>query len=78
MHAKDFLVNDRGDRETIETVGECLPQFHIVSPLAFIIKPVNSIYTRTFMVSAKQKEILRVLDLRPTAVKGMRSRKHTL
>ena len=31
--AEDLLVHDGGHWETVETVGECLPQLDIVSPL---------------------------------------------
>ena len=31
---EDLLVHDGGNWQTVETVGECLPQFDIVPPLA--------------------------------------------
>ena len=31
---EDLLVNNRGDGETVETVGECLPQLDIVPSFA--------------------------------------------
>lgn len=36
VHGEDFLVDDRSDWKTVETIGEGLPKFDIVSPLACI------------------------------------------
>lgn len=63
MDAKNLLVNDGGDRQTVKTVREGFPQFDVVSALAFVVKSVNSVDRRTFVVTTQQKEILRVLDL---------------
>lgn len=35
--AEDFLVDDGGDRETVETVGERLPQLDVVTTLAWLV-----------------------------------------
>ena len=32
--AEDLLVHDGGHGETVETVGECFPQFDVVASLA--------------------------------------------
>lgn len=34
VHAKDLLVDDRSDRQTVEAIGERLPQLGVVSALA--------------------------------------------
>lgn len=34
-HAEDLLVDDGGDGEAVETICECLPQFDVVSALAY-------------------------------------------
>jgi hypothetical protein len=34
MHGKDLLINDRGNGETVETIGESLPKLYVVSPFA--------------------------------------------
>lgn len=62
MHAEDFLVNQGSNREAVEAVGENLPQLDGVATLALIVKAVDSVNRRTFMVSAQQKEVLGVLD----------------
>ena len=33
--AEDFLVNDGRHRQTVETVGESLPQLDVVTPFAW-------------------------------------------
>ena len=35
MAAEDLLVHDGGDRETVETVREGLPQLNVVPPLTY-------------------------------------------
>ena len=62
MHGEDFLVDDRGDGQTIEAVGKCLPQLNIVTSLAFVIEPVYAINRGALMVTSKDEEVLRVLD----------------
>lgn len=43
VHANDFFINDSTDWKTVETIGECLPEFDVVSAFAFFIKPVNAV-----------------------------------
>jgi len=35
MAAEDFLVDNCGDWETVETVGKCFPQFNVVASFAY-------------------------------------------
>ena len=35
MATEDLLVHNGGDWETVETVGECFPQFDVVASLAY-------------------------------------------
>ena len=35
MHGEDLLVNDRGNREAVEAVGERLPQLDVVPSFAY-------------------------------------------
>lgn len=42
--AEDLLVHDSGDRQTVETVGERLPQFDVEPALACGKKNKNKIY----------------------------------
>ena len=50
MHGEDLLVNDSCNWQAIEAVGERLPQFDIVPPLAFIVEAVDSVDRRAFVV----------------------------
>jgi len=43
MHGKYLLVYYGGDRQAIEAVCKCLPQFDVVSSLAFVVEAVNSV-----------------------------------
>lgn len=63
MAAEDFLVDDRGDRQAVEAIREGLPELDVVPPLAFVVKAVYPVYARALVISAQQKEVLRVLDL---------------
>lgn len=61
--AKDLLVNDRSDRQTVETIREGLPELDVVSPLALIVKAVYPVYAGAFVIAAQQEEVLWILDL---------------
>merc|ERR1719370_844779 len=52
MAAKDLLVNDGCDGETVETVSEGFPEFDIVTSLALIIEPIDPVDRSTFVVSS--------------------------
>lgn len=57
MHRQYFVVDHSCDWQTVETVSENFPQFDAVSALAFVVKAVNSVYARTLMIAAQQKEV---------------------
>lgn len=63
MHSEDFLINDGCDRQAIEAVGECLPQFNVVPPLTLIVEAIYSVDRSALMVSSEDEEILRIFDL---------------
>ena len=62
MHAEDFLINDGSDGETVETVSEGLPQLDVVSSLAFIVEPINSVDGSALVVTSEEEEVLWVLN----------------
>ena len=62
MHAKNFLINQSGNWQAVETVGESLPQLDVVTALALIIEAIDSVDRGAFVVTSKKKEILRVLN----------------
>jgi hypothetical protein len=63
MHCEDLLIDDGCNWQAIETVRERLPKFDVVTPLALIIKAVDAIDGRTFVVATQHEEVLRVFDL---------------
>lgn len=63
MHGKDFLVNDGGNWQAIEAVGERLPQLDVVSSLALVVEAVDAVDRRTLMIAPKDEEVLGVFDL---------------
>jgi hypothetical protein len=62
VHREDLLVDDRSDGQTVEAVGERLPQLDIVPPLAFIVKTVDTVDGCAFVVTAENEKVLRVLN----------------
>ena len=63
MHSEDFLVDDGGDGQAVEAVGERLPQFDIVASLALVVEAIDAVDRCAFVVAAENEEVLRVLDL---------------
>lgn len=63
MHSEDLFVNDRGNWQAVETIGEGLPQFDIVSSFAFVIKSVNAVDRGTLVIAPENEEIFRILNL---------------
>ena len=63
MHAEDLLVNDSRNRETVEAIGKGLPQLDIVASLALVVETIDSIDASAFVVTAKDEEVLGILDL---------------
>lgn len=63
MHGKDLLINNGRNWQAVEAVGKCLPQFDVVASLAFVVEPIDAVDGGTFVVTAKDEEVLRVLDL---------------
>lgn len=43
VHGEDLLVDDSGNWQAVEAVGECLPQLDVVSPLALVVETVNTV-----------------------------------
>lgn len=63
MHGENLLVNDGGNGQAVEAVGEGLPQLDVVSALAFIVEAVDAVDRRALVVTAQDEEVLRVLYL---------------
>jgi len=63
VHGEDLLVDDSGDRQAVEAVGERLPQLDVVAPLALVVEAVDTVDGCALVVAAENEEVLRVLDL---------------
>lgn len=53
MHAKNLFVNDSCNWKTVKTVSEGLPKLDVVSSLALIVEPINSVNAGTLMISSE-------------------------
>ena len=62
MHTKDFFVDNGGDGEAVEAIGESFPEFDAITSLTFIIKTIDTVNRSTLMISAKNKKIIRIFD----------------
>ena len=63
MHTEDLLVNDSGNWQTVETVSKGFPQPDVISSLAFVIEPVDSVDRSALVISSEKEKVLWVLDL---------------
>ena len=63
VHGEDLLIDDGGDGQTVEAVGERLPQLDVVSPLALVVESVDAVDGRALVVATENEEVLGVLDL---------------
>ena len=62
MHAENLLINDGSNGEAVEAVRKRLPELHVVATLALIVETVDTIDASAFVVTAKDEEVLGVLD----------------
>ena len=63
VHTQNFVVQKSGDWKTIEAVCEYFPEFYVISLFAFVVKTVDSVNTRTLMISSGHKKVLGELYL---------------
>ena len=61
--AEDLLVDDGGDGQAVEAVGEGLPQLDVVAPLALVVKAVDAVDRGALVVSPENEKVLRVFYL---------------
>ena len=54
VHGEDLLVDDGGNRQAVEAIGECLPKLDVVPSFAFIIETIDLSDLPTFMVTSYQ------------------------
>jgi hypothetical protein len=63
VHGEDLLVDDSGDRQAVEAVGESLPQLDVVSSFALVVETVDAVDRGALVVATEDEEVLGVLDL---------------
>jgi len=63
VHCEDLLIDDSGNGQAIEAVGEGLPELNVVSALALIVESIDTVDRRALVVAAEDEEVLGVLDL---------------
>jgi hypothetical protein len=63
VHGEDLLIDDSGDGETVETVGESLPQLDVVSSLALIVETIYTVDRSALVVTTEDEKVFGVLDL---------------
>ncbi len=51
MHCEYLFINNCCNRQAVETVGECFPEFYVVSSLALIVEPVDTVDGCAFVVA---------------------------
>ena len=63
VHGEDLLVNDGGNGQAVEAVGEGLPQLDVVAALALVVEAVDTVDRGALVVAAQDEEVLGELDL---------------
>lgn len=63
VHADDLVIQNGHHGKAVEAIGENLPEFNGVPPLALVIEAVDPVDTSTLVVSSREEEILGVFDL---------------
>lgn len=51
MAAEDFLIDDGSNGQTVEAVGERLPELDVVAPFALVVEAIDAVDGRTFVVA---------------------------
>jgi hypothetical protein len=65
VHAEDLRTDQSTKGHPIKCVLEGVPQANrLVSTIALLKEPVDSVDGGTFVIASQQEEILRVLDLK--------------
>jgi hypothetical protein len=63
VHGEDLLVDDGGNGQAVEAVGEGLPELDVISPFALVVESVDAVDRGALVVSTQDEEVLGVLDL---------------
>lgn len=63
MHAEDLVIDDGGDGQAVEAVGEDLPEADAEAALALVVEAVDAVDGGALVVAPEQEEVVRVPDL---------------
>ena len=63
VHCEDLLINNGGNWQAVEAIGECLPKLDVVSSFTLVVKSIDTVDRSTLMVTTKNEEVLRILNL---------------
>jgi uncharacterized protein involved in tellurium resistance len=63
VHTEDLVVDESSNGETVEAVGETLPQLNIVSLFALVVESVHAVDGSALVVASEEEEVELVLDL---------------
>lgn len=63
MHTEDLVVDESSNRETVEAVGETLPQAHVVPSFAFVVESVHTVDGSTLVIASEEEEVELVFEL---------------
>jgi len=63
VHAEDLVVDDGGDGQAVEAVGEELPEADAEAALALVVEAVDAVDGGALVVAPQQEEVVRVPDL---------------
>lgn len=63
MRTEDLIIYNSSNRQTVETINECLPELYIIPSFTFVVESIDAIDGCTFVIPPQNEEVLRVLDL---------------
>ena len=63
MHAENSSTNQSTERHPVEGVLKSVPEAHaLVATVAFFEESIDTVDSRTFMITTEHKEVFRILD----------------
>lgn len=63
MHGENLLINDGGNRQTVEAISKSLPQLNVVATFALVVESIDTVDRGALVVATQNEEVLGVLDL---------------
>jgi len=62
VHCKNLFVDDGGNRQAVEAIGESLPKLDVIPTLTLVVKAVDAVDRCALMIATKDEKVLRILD----------------